>query len=260
MKVLKRKLYNLLLILSGMAMLISAFLLLRTYINDFTTKEYWKKIAEMKDKNSLNYDDILSEYQSLYNANQDIVGWIKVNDTKIDYPVMQTKNNPEYYLRRNFDKANDNLGTPFVDYRCDVLPEQSLNVIIYGHHTSSDRAFRWLLNYAYEGWYRKHTKIQFDTLKERGTYEVVSAFYYDATNVDISNNSKGNLFEFYNYIEYDNSEGFGKYTSKLKKQSLYDTGIDLKGTDHFITLVCCAPKEYSGIEKNGRFIVVARKI
>lgn len=263
MKVKKKRIYNLLLIVLLIIMLTSIFLVLKSYIKDFRTKQYWKKISEMKSNTPLKYDNILKEYQFLYSINQDIIGWIKVNGTKIDYPVMQTKNNPEYYLTKNFDRENDNLGTPFVDYRCDVLPEQSLNVIIYGHYTNGDGAFRWLLNYAYENWYKEHKKIQFDTLKEKGIYEVVVAFYYDATEVEIKEVGEETTdvsYEFYNYIEYSNKKDFSEYINRLKKQSLYNTNVDIDGTDNLITLVCCAPKEYSGIFENGRFIVVAKKI
>lgn len=233
------------------------------WYQDYREMKYWERLAEKKEtKQELTESDILPEYQALYQQNQDLIGWIKVENTKIDYPVMQTKDQPQYYLRRNFDEKYDSLGTPFADYRCEVLSPRSYNVIVYGHYTDSDAMFRWLLNYSFKGWYERNKIIQFDTLMEKGTYEVVAAFYYDASEKilqDAGDEKNEESYEFYNYIEVDDSEGYKRFRELIEERKLYEIEADFDETDELLTLICCAPKEYSGMEE-GRFVVMAKKV
>lgn len=80
---------------------------------------------------------ILPEYTELFTQNSDMVGWITVDDTKINYPVMQSKNEPNFYLKHGFDKAYTDYGCPYLQENCDVQ-EPSDNLIIYGHHILLD--------------------------------------------------------------------------------------------------------------------------
>lgn len=243
--------------------LLSGIMLVRLKLQDRRGMEYWQHIAELKEmQGSWGGENILPEYQALYDENPDIVGWIAVEGTYIDYPVMQTKEDPEYYLRRNFDREDDHKGTPFADYRCDILPYQGFNTIIYGHNTSGDDMFRWLLNYQYRNWYHEHREIRFDTLKDKGIYEVFAVFYADVSGNMLMTDwdaSKEDAYAFYNYINVDSEEGFRKYVDGLDAVRLYETDAELALDSHLITLVCCAPKEFSGIAENGRMVVVAVK-
>lgn len=247
--------------------LISGGFVIKDCIVHYRENQFWKNVQDMKDskntsKEEQNPQNILPEYQNLYKTNPDIIGWIKIEGTKIDYPVTQTKNDPQYYLRKNFEKQDSDIGTPFADYRCNVLENRSFNVIIYGHYTFGDSMFRWLLNYDAESWYRKNKNIIFDTIKEKGMYEVVAAFYYDGADAvlqDPSYHGKDS-YTFYNYIELDSKEGFEKFKSGIEKLKLYETTASIEKEDSLITLVCCAPVEFSGIEETGRFVVVAKKV
>ena len=245
-------------------MLISGILLLNIYINDTKEMRYWQNIARLKETApEWSQNDILPKYQALYAENPDIVGWLTIDGTKIDYPVMQTKDTPEYYLRRNFNKEDDSIGTPFADYRCDIVPYRSFNTIIYGHLTSNGSMFRWLLNYAYKSWYEEHKEIHFDTLMEQGTYEVVAVFYADVTNATLMEQWDKNCEEaytFYNYIEVDTEEGFSKFLEEIEHKKLYPTDKTCTLNAPIITLICCASPEFSGIEQNGRFVVIAQQI
>ena len=260
----RQKITYILLFITAAVMIFSGSSLVRFFFEDKIAEQYWKNIARKKEKGVvLNDDTILDEYEALYKENTDIVGWIKIDETKIDYPVMQNKEFPEYYLRRNFNKETDGCGTPFVDYRCDVLPEQSFNTIIYGHYSSGDRGFRWLFNYESEYWYKEHKIIQFDTIQEKGNYEVAAVFYYDVTDVTLKESGDEiteDAYEFYNYIEIDSGDGYRKFVDRIEDRKLYETDAEIKMTDRLITLVCCAPKEFSDIEENGRLVVIARKI
>ena len=114
--------------------------------------------------------EVLDEYKNLYNSNKRLIGWLKIDDTNIDYPVMQTTNN-EYFLNHNFNQQSDRNGALFLDKDCDVL-EPSTNLIIYGHHMKSGNMFGTLDKYSSEEFYKEHPVIQFDSIYEKGTYEI----------------------------------------------------------------------------------------
>ena len=259
----KKNLLNKLILISGIGMTIFGMLLLSIWYKDKKALDYWKTIATLKETaGDWSKQGILPVYQSLYDKNHDMVGWIDIDGGRISYPVMHTKTEPEYYLRRNFDKEADTGGTPFVDYRCDVIPYQSFNTIIYGHYTDGDRLFRRLLDYAYKVSYEKNRYIQFDTLLEENTYEIVAAFYVDASDVRIMSEWDANAedaYTFYNYIEIDSKEGFEKFKENIESQKLYETEAEITMDSHIITIICCAPKTFSGIEENGRCVVIAVK-
>ena len=84
--------------------------------------------------------DVLDEYKTLYEKNKKLIGWLKIDDTNIDYPVMQTSNN-EYYLDHNFNQEYDKNGSLFLDKDCDIV-HRNTNLIIYGHHMKSGKNVR----------------------------------------------------------------------------------------------------------------------
>ncbi len=191
--------------------------------------------------------EILDEYKALYNKNKSLIGWIKIDDTKIDYPVMQTVNN-EYYLKHNFDQKEDANGCIFLDCNCDVILGNT-NYIIYGHHMNSGKMFGSLVKYGNKEFYEKHKYIQFDTIYEKGTYEVMYAFrthIYSADEI---------TFKYYQFIDANSEAEFDSAMEEMSKLSIYDTGVTAVYGDRLITLSTC---DYQ--EENGRFAVVAKKI
>ncbi len=190
---------------------------------------------------------LLPEYEKLYFRNADMVGWIKIEGTEINYPVMQTKDDNEFYLRRDFDKNDDRNGLPFVDYRSDVF-EPTTNILIYGHSMSSGLMFATLLNYKDESFFKKHPVIQFDTIYEKGEYEIVAAFQSRLAYVDEV------TFRYYNFFDTDSEEEFNDYISNVKRLSYYDTGVNAVFGDELITLSTC-DKSIT----DGRMVIVARK-
>lgn len=196
---------------------------------------------------SVEFPGILQKYAALYQKNPDIIGWISIPGTVVDYPVMQTLTDEEYYIHRNFEKRDNDEGLPFLDIRC-VLNQPSTNFIIYGHNMKNGHMFASLLNYASEDYYKEHTKIQFDTIYEEGSYEIISVF---ATEIAYENQE---TFRYYQFIHADSVLEFYNYIKEVKALSLYDTGVTADYGDHLITLSTC---EYS--MDDGRFVVVARK-
>ena len=191
---------------------------------------------------------LLKKYSKLYEKNRDLIGWIAIKDTPIDYPVMQTKENPEYYIHRNYEKKEDKNGLPFLDARCDWNVVNS-NYMIYGHHMKSGMMFAHLLDYQNKEFYEKHKIITFDTLREAGEYEVVAAFYSQV----YPENKK--VFKYYDYVGTLSENQFHTYVTNIKKLSLYETGITPKYGETLVTLVTCAYHT-----EEGRFVVVAKKL
>lgn len=190
---------------------------------------------------------MLPEYAALYEENPDLFGWVRIEGTKLDYPVMYTPDDPEYYLRRAFDQSDSVSGVPFLDGKC---TEDGGNYLIYGHNMYSGTMFACLLSYAQSDFYEEHPIIHFDTLFEQGEYEVMAAFYSKVYNSDDQN-----VFRYYQYTDLSAPDRFREYISQVEDAALYDTGVTAQYDDQLLTLSTC-----SYHTANGRFVVVARKI
>lgn len=191
--------------------------------------------------------DILEEYKNLHNKNKKLIGWIKIDDTNIDYPVMQTVNN-EYYLNHNFNQEEDRNGCIFMDYQCDVI-EGCDNMILYGHHMQSGKMFGSLNKYSKESYYQEHPKIQFDTIYEKGEYEIMYVFRSKVFSEEEI------TFKYYQFINAGSEQEFNSYMNEMAALSLYDTGVTAVYGDRLLTLSTC---DYQ--ESGGRFVVVAKRV
>ena len=184
---------------------------------------------------------------ALHEQNPDIVGWIKIDDTRVDYPVMWTPDDPEFYLRRNFQKEDSVAGTPFLD-AASTMPGSS-NWLIYGHNMKNGTMFHDTLKYEDKAFYDGHKTIHFDTLEGEGLYEIVAVCY---TQIYEEN---AQVFKYYQYASIVDEASFDAYVQGVKALSIYDTGVTPVWGDQMITLSTC---EYS--VEDGRFIIVARKV
>ena len=185
------------------------------------------------------------KYAAVYEQNSDFVGWISIEGTNIDYPVMQTIDNPNYYLKHSFEKQYSDYGVPYVQENCDLGLFD--NCVIYGHHMNNGSMFADLCKYEREDFYQSHKTIRFDTLSGFGEYEVVAVFK------TVAYSEQG--FQYYHFVNADSAEDFDAFIAKCKELALYDTGISAEYGDRLITLSTC---EYS--RQNGRMVVVAKKI
>ncbi len=190
---------------------------------------------------------VLPEYETLYNKNKKLIGWLKIDDTNIDYPVMQTGNN-EYYLDHNFNQEYDKNGSLFMDAACDVV-HRNTNLIIYGHHMRSGKMFGSLNNYSKKEYYEKHSTIRFDTIYEKGLYEVMYVFRSRIYNEDEV------VFKYYQFFDAASEKEFESNMQEMAALSLYDTGVTASFGDELLTLSTC-----DSSEQDGRFVVVAKRI
>ena len=233
------------------------------YVNQASnTQDNYERLASLKDTNfvqkksntvvmHLNGDedapDILDDYITLYNNNKSFIGWIQIDDTLIDYPVMQSKSN-DYYLNHNFNQESDNNGSIFIDSECSIWP-RSQNIIIYGHNMKSGKMFGELKKYKQESFYEDHQTIRFDTLYEKGRYQIMYVFsdiVYDEAEV---------AFKYYQFINANSKEEWDSAMNYMKSKSMYDTGYTAEYGDIIITLSTC---DYQ--KDAERFVVVAKKI
>lgn len=232
----------------------------------YQTKMEQARLAHLKDNDSINamYDQqtftkkdkttgeevnlvVLDEYKSLYSQNKNLIGWLKIADTNIDYPVMQTGDN-EYYLNHNINLKEDKNGTLFLDTACDVI-KPSTNLIIYGHNMRSGNMFGSLSKYKSESYYQSHPEIEFDSIYEKGIYQVAFAFKSHIYAEDEI------AFKYYQFIDAATQKEFDSNIEEMRKLSLYDTGVSLEYGDQLLTLSTC---DYD--QADGRFVVVGKRI
>ncbi|MBE7057272.1 MAG: sortase [Ruminococcaceae bacterium] len=188
---------------------------------------------------------MMPEMADLYAQNPDIVGWLTIEGTVVDYPLMFTPADEEKYLRKNFQGAYSGDGLPFLDKDCSMNPESD-NLIFYGHNRSNGNIFKTIMNYKDESFWKKHPVIKVKTLYEEREYEVLAAFY------DRVYYKSENCFKFYQFIDAT-EESFKEAMDYYKTHSEYDTGVEAEFGDKLISLVTC-----SYHHEHGRFVVVAR--
>lgn len=188
-------------------------------------------------------NSVLPEYVLPYQKNSDLVGWMTIDGTPINYPVMQTPDRVDYYLHRNFEKKESSHGCLYVRESCDVFAPSD-NLTIYGHHMKDGTMFASLDKYRKMEFWEEYPEIQFDTLYTRQTYTIFAVFKTTA--------SVGEGFSYHRFEDAEDEAEFNQFVSTCKKLSFYDTGITPEYGDKMITLSTC---EYS--QDNGRLVVVA---
>lgn len=201
----------------------------------------------------INYEEakdmppILKKYETLYQKNKKIVGWLKIDGCGIDYPVMQTTDN-EYYLDHNYNQEYDKNGSLFMDKDCNAAFPTD-NTIIYGHHMKSGKMFGKLNYYSKKSFWEENPTFTFDSIYEAGTYEVMYVFrsrIYSEEEI---------VFKYYQFLKSSSGDEFYSNMESMAELSLYDTGVTASYGDRLLTLSTC-----DSSEEDGRFVVVARKI
>ncbi|MCR4922480.1 MAG: class B sortase [Lachnospiraceae bacterium] len=204
---------------------------------------------------------MLPEIKEYYDKNNDVAGWLKIDDTVINYPVMQTMQDEEFYIDKNIDKKYSSAGSLIMDtdstigsgtlangYRDGSAP--STNLIIHGHNMKNGSMFGSLDKWRDKEYCKSHNIIKFSSLYEEREYEIVSVFlsqvYYK---------NQDDVFKYYNFFKADNKKEFDDFYINIKRLALYDTGVTAKYGDEFITLSVCAYHV-----ENGRLAVVAKRI
>lgn len=233
-------------------MLVASFVTSITYIilnykKDKEQEVIFEELEQVIIKEQVNEEQEKEEsinLQELYNINTDFIGWLEIENTNMNYPVMQTgEDRKDYYLYKNFYKEYSQMGTPYIAEFCNV--QESDNLIIYGHHINSNKMFGELEKYKKKSFYEEHKKIKFNTIYENAEYEIIAVFKTIAHTG----------FEYYKFYNANSEQEFNTFIKKCKELSFYNIDETAKYGDKLITLSTC---EYSN--KNGRLVVVAKRI
>lgn len=190
---------------------------------------------------------VLPEYEGILAENSDFAGWITIEGTKVDYPVMLTKSDTDYYLKRNFNGQSDINGTLFMDARTDLITP-STNIIIYGHNMKSGAMFGGLKKYLDEEYWIEHQKILFDTIYEKGTYEIFAVCLAQVQYQNIEG------FRYYDFIWANSEEEFNDFLDNISQLSVFmSQEVPVYG-DKLLTLSTC-----NNYVEDGRLFLVAKK-
>lgn len=189
---------------------------------------------------------VLPEYAPIYALNDHLVGWITIEGTRINYPVLQTPEQKNFYIDHNFEGKPSKYGAIYAQETCDVFAPSD-NVVLYGHRMNDGSMFADLLKYKDKTFYESHKYIQFDTLYSRQTYEIVAVFQIKSVN--------SNMFQYHQFVDFEYESQFNTFMNRVDLLKLYDPGTTAYFGDELLTLSTCE-KAYS----NGRFVVLAKKI
>jgi sortase B len=188
---------------------------------------------------------IRGDLAALYEMNGDLGGWIRIDGTVIDYPVMFTPSEPQKYLHLSFHGEKSSRGVPFIGEGCTIYP-RSDNIVLYGHHMKSGDMFAAIVRYKNIAFWREHPIIHFSTLYQQDDYEVFAVL---ETNIDAAESIR-----CYSFTNAQSEEDFNNYIIDIKTASLYDTGISVSYGDEILTLSTCAYHT-----DNGRFVIIAKR-
>ena len=188
---------------------------------------------------------MLRKYAALYQENEDFVGWLSIEGTGIDYPVLQCEDD-EYYLHHDFYGEDSKYGCLYVREQADL--DDGTNFIIYGHNMRDGAMFGDLDLYLKESFFQEHPTIHFDTLYEERVYEIVAVFRSQVYRAG------DEVFKYYQFYEADTREEFEEFYRNIKALSIYDTGVEAEFGDTFLTCSTCAYHV-----EDGRFVVVAKR-
>ncbi len=206
---------------------------------------------EEEEKKPAEIPDLLPEYEKIYAENEDLVGWLAIEGTNINYPVLQsdTQEDSQFYLTHSFARKKDKNGSLFMDYRNDFL-DRDTNIIIYGHNMKSGAMFGSLKQYLNADYLQKHKKVQFDTIYEHGTYEVIGAFLSEVSYQDEY------TFRYYNFLNAKNESEFEAFRVNVMQLDAQKKGtLDAEYGDQLLTLSTC-----SSYTDEGRMFILAKKI
>ena len=184
------------------------------------------------------------DYEALKAQNKDTIGWIQIEDTNIDYPVMYRKNDNEFYLKKNFQKEYSVAGTPFVDGRWNPRDKQE-NMIIYAHHMKDGSMFAGLEQYKKKEYYESHKTIQLYLKNKLHTYEIFGALVISAKQDD----------PLYYVMDIASEEEYKRYIEEVTPMFLYETGKEPKNREPILMLSTC---EYT--KEDGRMVVLAKRV
>ncbi|MDD4850160.1 MAG: class B sortase [Gemmiger sp.] len=191
---------------------------------------------------------VLEPLRILLDQNGDLVGWLTVEGTNIDYPVLQTPHDNTYYLRRGFDKLYALSGSLFLDANCRITSPATTNWVIYGHNMGSGSMFGTLARYASEDFYAQHPTFVFSTLYHTSRWQVLAA---------VRTTLGADELPYYTFFDAQNKAEWQSRYQAVMDLALYDTGQTAAYGDQLLTLSTCGT---SNSFTDTRFAVLAKRL
>lgn len=252
----RKWLAGLLLVCSIVLLSISIYFLMGMYREEKQDSQTYDRILEIYENPKEKEDEpakpeengeveVNAGLVALHEENPDCIGWVTIEGTMVDYPVMYHPQEKNYYLKRDFYGEYSANGCLFIAEGCE--PDTCDNLIIYGHHMNSGKMFAALDGYKSEEFYEEHPRILYSTLHGDEVYQVIAAF---ATPV-----YTGKDFAYYDFTKAENEAAYDSFLMDCMERSFYDTGGTAVYGDKLLTLSTC---EYS--QKNGRMVVLAKRL
>lgn len=243
-------LYTIAIVIFAIIFLVSGGLLAKRFLDDRQTEGKFAALSDLIDEtaeSSSGEESNADKFARLVERNSEFIGWISIEGTNLDFPVMYSPTRANFYLRHDFEGEYSNYGVPYLDEDCTITADgRSNNLIIYGHNMKTGTIFGCLTGYKEASYYAEHPLIEFDTLYGDATYEVFAAFAIDVV-ADTS-------FPYNTYIDMDET-AFDEFVTQAKSRSDVDSGITPEYGDELLTLSTC---EYS--TSDGRYVVCARRV
>ena len=191
-------------------------------------------------------DGMNLKYSYLYALNQELVGWLKIDNTNLDVQIVQSTDN-EYYLHRDFYKKSSRYGCPYLDFKNDPKYLDD-NTVIYGHHMTDGLMFSNLDKYKTLEGYKESPVIEYSTLYDTYYFKVFAAF---VTNADVADDD--NYMFNIMVTDFSTDEKFTGFVEEAEKRSIIKTGVSVQPDDKLITLVTCT-HDFD----NARLIIMGR--
>lgn len=217
------------------------------YINEwYSNKKVNEKLSESYHKLDIRIPDNTNmlklheeRFKGLLEINKDVVGWIKITGTKIDYPVLQSDDN-EFYLKHNINKEVTSHGSIFIDYR--NSHNEEANTVVYGHSMKDGSMFGELYQYKNVEFYKNHPYIEYDSLKQPMKWEIFSVYIYQPD-------------KDYIIYSYNNDSEYVKYLEEISSKSIHGTDVVVTKDDKILTLVTCSYES-----SDSRLVIHAKRI
>ncbi len=235
----KRKKFSLLekavLILFSVVFCVSSGIIIWKYVTDLSQEHNFQEIAEEK-----------VSVKELQEQNPDVIGWLKISNTNIDYPVMWTPDSPEYYLYKNFEKEYSKSGSLFLSEKSNVH-QPTANWLLHGHNMQSGVMLNNLEKYLNREFLEENPTFEFETAEGKKNYKVIAVLQ---TQVKTRED-----FLYYEYDDIETESAYREYIDGLWENSVYIIGEKPEYPQQLISLSTCAYHE-----DEGRLVVVGVEI
>ena len=255
----KTKVKKFIFILAVLVFLGSAGYVGRFYVNSFLAMQQARQFREMFTARTpyveLNRSDLpegfpeeyLVNFADLWEINPDVVAFIDIPGTTVQYPIVQSGDN-DFYLRRDFHGRRSEHGIPFMDFRADIR-RPSDNLTVYGHNMRDGQIFGPILQYRDVEFYRNHPIIEFATLYEKHPFKIFAVFITNALP------EQGEIFAYHDFVNARSREDFENFIHQVRIRSMLNIPVDVEPGDVLLTLSTCTYEFHEA-----RFVVMARRV